>query len=161
MLSQTTEYALRAMVWLAHAGPELTPTSMLAEETRVPFNYLAKVLQALARADLIVGRRGVGGGYRLARGPAEITMLDVVNAINPVRPIETCPLGIPSHGRNLCSLHCRLDHAARELIASFGAVSLEDLLQESRADTPLCDGMRPTPMDLTLGARPVAPRVNG
>lgn len=158
MLSQTTEYALRAMVWLAHAGPGLTPTSVLADETRVPFNYLAKVLQALAKADLIVGRRGVGGGYRLARGPDEITMLDVVNAINPVRPIDTCPLGIPNHDANLCSLHCRLDRAARDLIAAFGSVTLADLLDESATAAPLCDGLRPAAMRLTMNTEPVAPR---
>lgn len=152
MLSQTTEYALRAMVWLAHSGPELTPTSMLADETGVPFNYLAKVLQSLAKADLITGRRGVGGGYRLARSAADISMLDVINAISPVKPIDTCPLGIPGHGTNLCSLHCRLDRAARMIIEDFGGVSLADLLDKKKPTGPLCDGARPTPMDLTTSA---------
>ena len=46
----------------------------------MPVNYLAKVLQVLAGANLIIGRRGVGGGYRLARRPEEITMLEVINA---------------------------------------------------------------------------------
>jgi len=158
MLSQTTEYALRAMAWLAHAGPELTPTSVLAEETAVPFNYLAKVLQSLAKAKLITGRRGVGGGYRLAREPEQISMLDVINAISPVKPIESCPLGIPGHGTNLCSLHCRLDRAARQIIADFEGVSLADLLDQNRPTGPLCDGVRPTPMDLTTSARKAPPR---
>lgn len=165
MLSQTTEYALRAMAWLAHAGPGLTPTSVLAEETGVPFNYLAKVLQSLAKADLINGRRGVGGGYRLSREAADISMLDVINAISPVKPIETCPLGIPGHGKKLCSLHCRLDGAARMIIKEFGGVSLADLLKEKQSAGPLCDGDRPTPdggrptpMDLTTGGRKPSPR---
>ena len=64
MLSQTVEYALRAMVCLAQSPDQLTPTPALASKTKVPPNYLAKVLQVLAQAELIEGRRGVGGGSR-------------------------------------------------------------------------------------------------
>ena len=67
MFSQTTEYALRAMACLAMYPDDLVATPTLAEQTKVPANYLAKVLQQLAAAKLITGRRGVGGGYRLAR----------------------------------------------------------------------------------------------
>ena len=61
MLSQTTEYALRAMSCLAYMPDDLVSTAQLAEVTRVPMNYLAKVLQLLSKAELINGRRGVGG----------------------------------------------------------------------------------------------------
>lgn len=139
MLSQTTEYALRAMACLAYAPDELTPTPRLAEQTLVPPNYLAKVLQSLAQANLITGRRGVGGGYRLSRPAAEISLLDVVNAIDPVEPIETCPLGLPSHGTNLCALHKCVDKAARQFIESFKGIKLSDLVAESGGTRPLCD----------------------
>src|SRR5262249_779585 len=62
VFSQTTEYALRAMACLALAPDELVPTSVLADKTKVPANYLAKVLQQLAGGGLIRGRRGVGRG---------------------------------------------------------------------------------------------------
>ena len=80
MLSQTSEYALRAMVCLASGNGGLTPTPELAKSADVPHNYLAKVLQMLASADLVAGRRGVGGGYRLCRDPEQIKLLDIVNA---------------------------------------------------------------------------------
>jgi Rrf2 family nitric oxide-sensitive transcriptional repressor len=139
MLSQTTEYALRAMACLAYSPDELTPTPRLAEHTLVPPNYLAKVLQSLAQADLITGRRGVGGGYRLARAAEDISLLDVVNAIDPVERIHTCPLGLPNHGPNLCSLHRCVDDAARQFIESFQNVRLSDLIAESNGAIPLCD----------------------
>jgi len=161
MLSQTTEYALRAMVWLAYTGSELTPTSLLAERTSVPFNYLAKVLQSLARAGLITGRRGVGGGYRLARDPSEISMLEVINAISPVKPIDSCPLGIESHGTSLCALHRRLDHAARTMIEAFGEVSLAELLSEQESSQPLCDTKRLEKMGLTMDGQHITPIENG
>ena len=139
MLSQTTEYALRAMACLAYSPDELTPTPRLAELTLVPPNYLAKVLQSLAQASLITGRRGVGGGYKLANPASEISLLDVVNAIDPVERITSCPLGLPDHGSNLCALHSCVDEAARQFIDKFESVRLSDLITESNGSVPLCD----------------------
>src|SRR4051812_36360166 len=104
MFSQTTEYALRAMACLALYPDKLVPISALAELTKVPPNYLAKVLQQLAAAKLIGGRRGVGGGYRLKKPPEQVRLLDVINAVGEVKRIRECPLGIPGHGSNLCAL---------------------------------------------------------
>ena len=139
MLSQTAEYALRAMSCLAYAPNELTPTPQLAGMTKVPANYLAKVLQLLAQADLIVGRRGVGGGYRLARPATDISLLDVVNAIDKVERITACPLGLTNHGGNLCPLHRAVDAAAKSLIEQFEGVTLQQLVNDPNASKPLCD----------------------
>jgi len=139
MLSQTSEYALRAMSTLAYAPDQLTPTPALAEMTKVPSNYLAKVLQSLAQADLIVGRRGVGGGYRLARAAEKISLLDIINAIDPIERIHGCPLGLSNHGPNLCPLHSALDSAAKSLIEQFQGTTLKDLVSDPNASRPLCD----------------------
>lgn len=155
MLSQTCEYALRAMVWLAYTNDDLMPTSSLAARTGVPFNYLAKVLQSLAQADLIVGRRGVGGGYRLARPAEEISMLDVISAISPVERITECPLGLEGHGPNLCPLHRQLDLAAKVLIETFKGVSLTSLLDEREHSRPLCDAELLKELGLTLDGKTI------
>jgi len=139
MISQTAEYALRAMACLAFRPDDLTPTPTLADQTKVPASYLAKVLQILAGADLISGRRGVGGGYKLAKPAADIKLLDVINAVDPVERIKTCPLGIESHGPHLCPLHKRVDEAARVMIEMFGAVSLQELVSEDPSTIPLCE----------------------
>ncbi len=149
MLSQTVEYALRAMVCLAQAPDVLTPTPALASKTKVPPNYLSKVLQVLAQAELIQGRRGVGGGYKLSRSADDITMLDVVNAIDRLEPITTCPLEIAEHGASLCSLHRRLDQAVRMLIDQFEGVSLADLISEANPSAPLCETRPTVPVRLT------------
>lgn len=140
MFSQTTEYALRAMACLAFKPEQLTPTTELARQTRVPPNYLAKVLQMLSTADLIIGRRGVGGGYRLARLPSQISMLDVINAVAPVSRIESCPLGLNNHGDNLCALHMCLDKAADEMIRLYSSLTLEVIVTHTdKRKLPLCD----------------------
>jgi len=152
MFSQTTEYALRAMACLSYRVDELTPTNFLAEQTLVPPNYLAKVLQILASADLISGRRGVGGGYRLCRPPNEIRLLDVINAVTPVQRIEICPLGLKTHGADLCPLHRKLDEATELLIKHFGGTTLADLIADSVTNKPLCETVPTT--DISVSAKP-------
>src|SRR3954451_14552348 len=70
MFSQTVEYALRAVVHLAYESPEARTTAQIAEATRVPRDYLAKILQGLSKKGVVQTQRGVGGGGSLGRGGA-------------------------------------------------------------------------------------------
>lgn len=139
MFSQTVEYALRAMVYLAMESPGSKTTEEIAEATKVPRAYLAKVLQNLSRARMIQTQRGIGGGISLTRRPAEVTILEVVNAVDPIHRIASCPLGLTSHGTSLCPLHSRLDRALGLVEGAFGTTSLAHLLEEESASRPLCD----------------------
>src|SRR4051794_10239395 len=105
MFSQTVEYALRAVVHLASKAPESQTTEEIAKSTRVPPFYLSKVLQSLVHGGVVKSQRGIGGGMSLARKPSELTILEVVNAVDPIRRIATCPLGLATHGVRLCPLH--------------------------------------------------------
>ena len=69
MLSQTVEYALRAVVQLAAISPAASTTADLSEITKVPPAYLVKVLQMLVRAGIVNSQRGASGGVSLARAP--------------------------------------------------------------------------------------------
>lgn len=139
MFSLTAEYALRAMACLALTPDQLVPTTALARQTKVPPNYLAKVLQLLAASELISGRRGVGGGYRLARNTDQITLLEILRAVTQIERITACPLGIPSHGTNLCPLHRKIDEAAAAVIEIYGRSTLADLLNDPSRPRPLCE----------------------
>lgn len=143
---------MRAMAWLALSPSELVPTNTLAEKTKVPPHYLAKVLQNLAAADLIVGRRGVRGGYRLARPASQITLLEVVRSVAEVNRITTCPLGLPNHAGTLCPLHARIDHAARVVIEVYGSTTLQSLAEESGTIKPLCDAQTLATLTISAGA---------
>jgi len=139
MISQTAEYALRAMVHLASDPERLWTVQQVAETTRVPAGYLAKVLQALTREGLLESRRGIGGGFALAGRPDRIRILDVVNAVDPVRRIDRCPLGLEGHGTDLCPLHRRLDAAIAATERAFAETTLSELLADRRGSRPLCD----------------------
>lgn len=147
MLSQTVEYALRATVYLAGQAPEPRTTDQIAAATRVPKAYLAKVLQGLVRAGLVHSQRGLGGGMTLTRDPSETTILQVVDAVEPIGRITTCPLGLASHGARLCPLHRRLDDALAQVELVFGSTTLSEVLADPSPSIPLCEFPPPPPED--------------
>jgi Rrf2 family transcriptional regulator, nitric oxide-sensitive transcriptional repressor len=138
VLSQTVEYALRAMVHLANETPRGQTTDQIAKATRVPRAYLSKVLQSLARSGLVHSRRGLGGGIALTKSPDDLTILEVVNAVEPLQRIRTCPLGLAAHGVHLCPLHRRLDNALAQVEQAFGSSTLAEVLAEPTTSKPLC-----------------------
>ena len=106
MISQTAEYALRAIVFLAdHQGEKFT-AEQLSGATQVPARYLAKIMQQIVKADLVDSQRGPRGGFSMQRNPLEMTVLEVVQAVDPIHRIHECPLGIGDHGPNLCPTVC-------------------------------------------------------
>src|SRR4051812_13006650 len=128
MLSQTAEYALRAMVNLAANPGEARTAQDIAVQSHVPLDYLSKVLNGLARAGLVTGQRGRGGGFQCTRPPQLITVLEVVSAVDPLRRITTCPLGLQAHGTSLCPLHRKLDDAVRTVEEAFASTTIESLV---------------------------------
>jgi Rrf2 family transcriptional regulator, nitric oxide-sensitive transcriptional repressor len=138
MFSQTAEYALRAVVCIAGQKGRSVTTHEIADATRVPPDYLSKVLQALGRGGLVLAQRGKHGGYALARPAQRVSILEVVNAVDPFRRIRSCPLGLPGHGLKLCGLHRRMDDAVRHVEETLASASIADLLAETGSVRPLC-----------------------
>jgi Rrf2 family transcriptional regulator, nitric oxide-sensitive transcriptional repressor len=139
MFSKTVEYALRAVAYLGYEAPDARTTEQISDATRVKPAYLSKVLQALSRAGIVKSQRGVGGGITLARRAEELTILEVVNAVDPIQRIKTCPLGLKTHGVRLCPLHRRLDDALASVEAAFRSTTLAEVLSEPTRSPPLCE----------------------
>ncbi len=141
MFSQTAEYALRAVVFLAAQDGAPRTTQEIARATQVPTGYLSKVMQGLGRARLVLSQRGLHGGFTLARPAAELTVLDIIQAVDPIQRIRSCPLGLKGH-INLCPLHRRLDQAMKLVEEALRQSSIAELLAEpERArgiPIPLC-----------------------
>ena len=139
MFSRTVEYALRAVIHLAHESPKARTTAQIAEATQVPKDYLSKILQGLAKKGIVDTQRGVGGGVSLTSPPEAVTILDVVNAVEPIERILTCPLGLKTHGVRLCPLHKKLDGALAMVEEAFRKTTLAEVLAEPGESVPLCE----------------------
>lgn len=148
VISQTSEYALRSVVVLGRHGVGPLTTQQISAETQIPAGYLSKVLQGLSRAGLVNAQRGLHGGYSLARRLDELTVLDVINAVDPIRRIVECPLGLAAHRGGLCSLHRRLDEATALVESHFRGTTIADLLNEPGGPVDaLCEAPQPVPGD--------------
>ncbi len=144
-LSDGVEWGTHCAVLLSFLPPGAAlPTRRLAEFHGVPTAYLAKHLQAMSRAGILEAVPGPGGGYRLAREPAAISMLDVVEAIDGTEPAFRCseirrrgPAAVPAREYRLpCSIHAVMNRADEAWRAEVRSVSIADLVQMLAPSAP-------------------------
>lgn len=136
MISQTSEYALRAVVHLAKVGGGPAVAQDIADATQISVGYLHKILRLLARKGILLAQRGVGGGFSLARSPDRISVLEVLRVTeNELARIESCPLGIEGHTQ-LCPLHRLLDQQIASIEQVFNSTSIADLMDGSCEPDP-------------------------
>lgn len=139
LVTQTSEYALRAVVHLAQIGGGPQVAQEISEATLVPVGYLHKILRLLARDGILTAQRGVGGGFSLAREASDIDVLEILRATDTaIARIDGCPLGIPGH-TELCSVHKLLDDVIAYAEERFSQTTVEDLLRREGPSEPLCD----------------------
>lgn len=119
MFSITVEYALAAM---AEIAKQPTTTASVAKAAQCPRAYLPKVLQLLRRARLITSKRGVHGGVRLAKPANKITLLDVIDAVEPLKRL--------SNGKT--TLSRKLDGMVSTARKTAGGITLADVARGKR-----------------------------
>jgi Rrf2 family protein len=136
-LSDGVEWGLHCCTVLALVPPDAAlPAARLAEFHGVPAAYLAKHLQALARAGLVESLAGAKGGYRLARPAAEITLLDVVQAVEGTSPAFRCteirqrgPASLPAREyRTACAITAAMHRAEDAWRAELRGRTIADLI---------------------------------
>jgi Rrf2 family protein len=90
-ITRQADYALRAVIYLSRLGAdERAATSQIAQEQRIPPSFLAKIVSQLSVAGLLQTSRGARGGVSLAKAPEEISVLDVVEAIDGPILLNEC-----------------------------------------------------------------------
>ncbi|GAB4452622.1 MAG: RrF2 family transcriptional regulator [Armatimonadaceae bacterium] len=127
MISQTAEYALRAIVYLAERG-EAQTIQQIAKATHIPAGYLSKVMQSLARQDIVSSQRGLGGGFSLVADPHVLTVYEIVQTVDPLRRVTRCPMNLPHHKNQLCEMHSRLNQTMEYTERTFRETTVNDLL---------------------------------
>lgn len=107
LYSRATQHAIRALTHLVTipAGTYVAVRDV-ASTTRVPLPYLAKIMQSLARGGLVASRKGPGGGVALRRGAAQITLAQIVDAVDGDGAFTGCLLGLPRcSDASPCAVH--------------------------------------------------------
>ncbi len=138
MLNQTTEYAVRTLAFLATQDTALVSVQTISRETGLPAPSLGKVVHAMARRHLVTTRRGPGGGVRLARPVAQITLYDVCRALDDPLTSERCMLGdAPCSEERRCPGH--------EFCTTFRASQADFLRSVSVLDIALAAASRHQP----------------
>lgn len=143
-VSRTAEYALRAVVRLAKCGEDSQNTQQLSQATSVPQSYLPKVLQPLTRAGIVAAQRGSRGGYSLLKDPQELTVLEVVECVDPFPRGESSSSQQPSDTPEPCALRQLLSDTKAYVRQRFSEAKIGELLNQPRDDSPLCDATAET-----------------
>jgi Rrf2 family iron-sulfur cluster assembly transcriptional regulator len=123
LFSRQCEYALQAVMFLAlKADGQRTSIRELTKKVQIPYHFLAKILQDLTYKGLLVSQKGPSGGFALAKSAKEITLFDVVEAIDGAGFTQNCILGFSEcGGKNPCAVHEKwgsMREDLRQLLAS-------------------------------------------
>lgn len=136
-LTRKGEYAIRGILYLAcQPQGKVVLISEIAESAEVPKSFLSKIFQSFAKTGMVSSYRGTGGGFVLARPASQITLREVVEAVEgPIIP-NRCLMGKGTCLRDeTCSVHPVWRRVQNEVVAILDGITLEELARGS-ADNP-------------------------
>lgn len=142
MLSQTAEYALRAVLHLAgHSDGEPVSVDRISEELDLPRNYLSKILHTLAKRGMLASTRGPHGGFVIAVPADALSLLEVIEPFDRIEERRQCLLGRSRCSDQApCPAHARWKEVAERLAAFFRETMVADLLEEENAPDAIVAG---------------------
>ena len=127
-LTRRGDYAVRAMLSLTRPEAHQLTAAALASQTGIPAGYVPQVMGDLVRAGLVANRRGRSGGYRLARPASDVSLLEVVEAVEGDGRRKTCVLrGGPCRRDGACDVHDAFFRAQEAVFGTLASVSLADV----------------------------------
>lgn len=129
-VSKLTDYATVVMTGLAAAGDGVLSAQVLAERAHLEAPTVSKLLKQLAQAGLVVSTRGINGGYRLARPPREISIADIVVAIEGPIGMTECSVQAGACGHEPhCGVRVNWQRINQAIATALAEVSLADMLK--------------------------------
>ena len=134
VLSRSGRHAVRALVILAELPEEAyAGAHSIAERTGAPRNYLGKILQMLTKLGILTSQKGLGGGFRLARPPGEITLLDIVEPVEQMGKWDGCILGRETCSEeDPCCIHTSWSVVKDGYLSLLRETTLADLVTRKR-----------------------------
>ena len=94
LFSKKCEYGLQAILFMAANGNEcVCPAEEISKKLNIPKEFISKILQSLTESGIVESKKGKSGGFKLAKHPSKIKLIDVVDAIDGLESFNTCVLG--------------------------------------------------------------------
>ena len=132
MISKTSQYALRAVIYIASKQyDKFVPTKQIAEVTGISYFFLGKILNILTQEGYLESYKGPNGGVRLLKNAGEITVLDIINAVESEKFLEGCFLGLPNCSDEAnCQMHNSWNNIKANLINMLSEKTIKELTEE-------------------------------
>ena len=130
-ITQAGEYGLLALIHIARQGPDrLVMIEEICQSENIPKVFLAKIMQSLNKAGLVRSRQGAKGGFALSKAPAEITVLEAIEAIEGKIAFQRCLETIPDcDKKDGCTLCAVFTEAQNRVTEMFNQMTLADMMQ--------------------------------
>lgn len=135
LYSKGCQYAIRALTLVAPSnGTKRFQAKTICEKAGIPEAYTRKVFQSLVSAGFLEAARGPGGGYQLKEDPHEITLLEIIKAVDGEAVFDGCIMGLPSCGESSpCPLHGVWSEAKHDLLAQLDETTLWELIAAQKS----------------------------
>jgi Rrf2 family protein len=130
-LTKRSDYAIRAMLALTRHGGGLLSSRRIAEEMLIPPRFLPQIMGDLTRAALVEAHPGRAGGYRLAKDPKKVTLLDVIEAVEGDPHRQVCVMrGTVCGGADKCAVHAVFYAAESAILERLNSATLQGIVDE-------------------------------
>ncbi|MDU5951615.1 MAG: Rrf2 family transcriptional regulator [Clostridiales bacterium] len=143
-LNVTTDYAIRILLFLSANAPLGVSVTgkIIAEDMRIPYNYFLKIVPHLKRAGFIESFQGKNGGFALVRQPEDITLYDVIAAMDDDLVVSECLHNPAACGRNASS-HCAVHNVFSDIQTNLDKHLKSVTLDQLQHNQQLIDDLKP------------------
>lgn len=130
LITRDTDYALRAVCFIAGKEDELVSVADLVKELKIPRPFLRKILQVLNKKKILKSYKGRGGGFLLGRPAEKIFLIDLIKIFHGPPKLNECLFKkLPCLNRKTCALKKKIDRIEKRVISGLQSITLSSLLE--------------------------------
>ncbi|MCX5680463.1 MAG: Rrf2 family transcriptional regulator [Candidatus Omnitrophica bacterium] len=130
LITRNTDYAIRALAYMARKEDELTSATEIVKALKVPKQFLRSIMQKLGRNGFVKSYKGIGGGFKLSKRPSSVYIKDVAEAFQGAFRLNECLLGKSvCPNRKCCALKKKIDSIEKHVVSEMSSITVSDLLK--------------------------------
>ena len=131
LITRDTDYAVRALCFIAESKEKIVPVSMLVSKLKIPQPFLRQILQVLNKRGILKSYKGLRGGFQLAISSKRIFLVDLIKIFQGPLQLNECIFKKKiCPNKNICSLRARINTIEKEVILELGSITVASLLNK-------------------------------